>query len=218
MNATLPRIRVSSKPKETRESWLLRAIPTIRKLIISAGGPDFPDPVVSVGLPSKAALSSKRRRIGECWTERCVGDEKRCALFISPVLDDPVKVLDVTVHECVHASVGNKEGHGPVFKKVAQGIGLIGPMRSTEAGPELKAFLVKLAKELGKFPHQPLKNFRSSDKKQTTRMRLYVCDNPDCGKKIRVASDTFMAQHFCDSDPDGTTGMFMLKDSPNIPE
>ena len=214
MNAPLPKIKVSAKPKETRESWLLRAVPTLRKLIVAAGGPDFPDPLVSIGLPSKAALSTKRRRIGECWTEKCVGDEKRCAIFMSPVLDDPVKVLDVTTHELVHASVGVKEGHGPAFKKVAQGIGLIGPMRATEAGPELKAFLVKLAKELGPFPHSPLKNFRSNEKKQTTRMRLYVCDNCEC--KIRKASDTFMALHYCEEDVDGPTGMFILKDSPNL--
>ena len=216
MNAPLPKIKVSRKPKETRESWLMRAIPTLRKLIVSAGGPDFPDPLVSIGLPSKAALSSKRRRIGECWTEKCVGDEKRCAIFMSPVLEDAYKVLEVTVHELVHASVGTKAGHGPEFKKVAQGIGLIGPMRSTEAGPELKAFLLKLSKELGKFPHQPLKNFRSEGKKQTTRMRLYVCDNCEC--KIRKASDSFMALHYCENDVDGATGLFVLKDSPNLPD
>lgn len=216
MNVPLPHIKVTLKPKETRESWLLRAIPTLRKLIIAAGGPDFPEPLVSVGLPSRGALSSKRRTIGECWTEKCVGDEKRCALFISPTLDDPVKVLDVTVHELVHASVGNKAGHGPAFKKVALGVGLTGPMRATVAGPELKAFLVKLAKELGPFPHSPLKNFRDPGKKQTTRMRLYVCDN--CGCKIRKASDTFMALHYCENDVEGETGMFILKDSPNLPE
>lgn len=212
----LPKIKISAKPLDTREAWMLKALPFLKALLIKAGAPDFQNPQVSMSLPSKGALSAKRRRIGECWDKRAGKAGTIATVFISPVLADPVEILDVLTHELVHVAVGNKAGHGPEFKKVALAVGLTGPMRSTVAGPELKKVLIELAEKLGKFTHDPLTNFRSPVKKQTTRMRLYVCEG--CGCKIRKASDTFMALHYCDNDPEGAKGLFVLKDSPNLPE
>lgn len=200
-----------SKTHATREAWLTAALPALCKILRAAGAPDFPAPLISMGLPSKGALSAKRKRIGECWSEKAVGAEKRCAIFISPVLDDPVRVLDVYLHELIHAAIGTKEGHGPKFKAVATACGFTGKMRSTEPTPELAGKLKSLADDLGPFPHEALKNFRAPEKKQTTRMRLYVCDA--CGQKIRCASDTLVASHACE---EGEGGVFTLSDSPNL--
>jgi len=63
-------------------------------------------------------------------------------MFISPVLADPVKVLDVVVHENVHRIVGIKCGHKGAFKRLAESIGLTGKMTSTIAGPELEQKLL----------------------------------------------------------------------------
>lgn len=176
---------------DNRETWLLKALPTLRKMLTQAGAPEFPLPLISMGLPSKSALSGKR--IGECWTEKTSASEKRCTIFLSPLLSDPGYILAVFLHELIHAAVGVKQGHGPAFKRVALGVGLIGKMRATEPGPLLKKKLGALATRLGPFPHDALKHFRNPVKKQTTRQRLYVCDR--CGQKMRIASDTFKAIH-----------------------
>ena len=210
-NAPLP----ATKPTETREAWLVRALPHLREKLTGAGAPVFPDPLISMSLPSKGAFAGKRQRIGECWAERASKSGKRCTIFLSPTLSDPVAVLDVFTHELIHASVGNKAGHGPKFKAVAVAVGLTGPMRATTAGPDLKKFLTDLAEKLGTFHHDALQNYKNPATVQTTRQRLYEC--AACGKKIRVASDSFLAQHFCDGDQDGATGMFTLKSSPNLP-
>ena len=211
-----PAKKTDTAPLESRESWMVRALPDLKARLAEAGGKDFADPLLSMGLPSESPLGGKRQRIGECWTERCTGAGKRCTIFMSPVLRDPLQVLDVLIHELVHASVGNKCGHKGAFKALALGIGLTGPMRSTEAGPELKKFLEDLIKTLGPFHHEPLTNFKDPRKRQTTRQRLYECS--ECGKKIRVASDTFLATHFCEDSVDGKAGMFVLKSSPNLEE
>ena len=203
-------------PSQTREAWLMRSLPHLKKLLYKAGGAEFPDPQFSVGLPSKGALTGKNLRIGECWTEKAHLGGKKCTIFISPLMADPIRVLDIAVHELVHACVGNKEGHGAVFGRLARAVGLEGPLRATHAGPELEQFLTELAKKLGTFHHDPLKHYKSPVKTQTTRQRLYQCDC--CDKKIRVASDEFLAMHYCDNDIDGRQGLFVLKSSPNLPE
>lgn len=198
----------------TREEWMVRALPFIKERMIAAGGPDFPLPLVSMSLPSKGAFAGKRQRIGECWDRKASKSGKQSTVLISPILEKPVEILAILVHELIHSALGCKAGHGPLFKRLALAVGLEGKMRSTTAGVELTKWLEDLSKKLGPFHHDPLSNYKSPMKKQTTRMRLYVCDACEC--KIRKASDTFMALHYCDNDPDGKTGMFVLKSSPNL--
>ena len=212
----LPKLKLSGKLTMTREAWMLRAIPFLKAMLIAAGAPEFPAPLVSMSLPSRGAFAKTRQRIGECWDKRAAKSGKQSTILISPVLSEPVQILDILTHELIHSALGAGKGHGPEFKKVALAVGLTGPMRSTVAGPELKKVLEELAKKLGPFVHDPLSNYKSPMKKQTTRMRLYVCDNCKC--KIRKASDSFMAMHYCEEDIDGPTGMFILKDSPNLEE
>lgn len=178
-----------------RESWLLASLPRLRAMLEKAKAPAFPEPLISVGLPSKGGLASVRRRIGECWTEKSVRGGGRCTIFISPLLGNPVEVLEVLLHELVHAAVGVKAGHGAPFKAVARGVGLDGPLRATHAGPTLRAELAQLAEELGTYPHDALTHFKPSGKPQVCRQRLYVCDS--CGQKIRAATDGLKATHEC---------------------
>ncbi len=203
-----------AKTKATREAWLTRAIPTMCEWLRAAGASKFPAPLVSMGLPSKGALALGKRRIGECWTEKASGSGKRCQIFVSPVLDNAYDVLEVFIHELVHAAVGVKHGHDATFKALALGVGLTGPMRATVAGPALRLRLERLARQLGAFPHDALKHFRSPIKKQVTRQRLYECDA--CNQKIRAAHDSLVMRHYCDATLDGKQGLFILKDSPNL--
>jgi len=132
-----------------RETWLLRAVPLLAPLLLAAGAPPLPERIqVSAGFPKRSA-----KAIGQCWPETATAD-KTIHVFISPVLgEDPTRVLDVLLHELVHACVGNKAGHKGPFTKVARALGLEGKLTATVAGEALKAKLVDFAKQLGPYPH-----------------------------------------------------------------
>lgn len=137
---------------------------------------------VSVSWPGGG---SRNKRIGECWSEMA-SSKGRTEMFISPILDDPLQAGAVLVHEMVHAAVGVKFKHGPVFAKLAKAVGLQGKMTATTAGPELVKRLNAVIAELGDYPHASLNAGAetSGPKKQTTRMLKAQC--PECGYTVRL--------------------------------
>ena len=137
---------------KNRESWLIRAVRELTPLFDSIGL-SVPKVQVSVGFTS---CGKNGRAIGECWPRKLAeGSENQ--IFISPTLETPFEVLEVLTHELIHAIDDCKHKHGKVFKNIANDIGLIGPMRATNAGPELSLELSRIAKKLGDFPHGKLK-------------------------------------------------------------
>lgn len=167
----------------TREAWLNQAAQELKPLY-QEHKYAVPDNLhISCGFPSRSALSGKKQRIGECWSDEA-SDTKQFEIFISPVLADSVKVLDVLAHELVHAIVGHKAKHGAIFRKCAQAIGLEGKMTSTHAGDALKAKLEAIAAKLGAYPHGALHAMTNGKDKQSTR--LLKCECPKCGYTVRV--------------------------------
>jgi hypothetical protein len=165
----------------TREVWLQKAIENFKSGLFKRHGYEIPVVRVSVGFPGGG---SARKRIGEHWSPNA-SDDKIGSIFISPVLGDGVKALDVLVHELVHAVMPAGEGHGKLFKRCALAVGLTGKMRSTVAGPELIKELNKLIKKLGPYPHAKLNLNKSPIKKQTTRMIKMECGA--CGYIARTS-------------------------------
>lgn len=164
------------KKHKHRESWLDAATSLLRPLFKAAG--IYPHPLrVSCGWPG----GGTRSRIGECWSQTCSA-KGATEIFISPVVAKPVDVLDILVHELVHAIVGVEHGHKGPFRKLAIAVGLTGKMTATVASPELKKQLKSIAKKLGPYPHSELS--RSDRKKQTTRM--IKCECGKCGYVCRT--------------------------------
>ena len=155
----------------TREQWLNRGVKELRKRVFKAhmGEFEWPDIAISVGFPKGARGKSKA--IGQCWSKRSSTDGK-VHIFVSPVLDDPVRVLDTVAHELVHAVVGNECGHRGAFKDMATAIGLTGKMTATVAGPELEEKLNSVVHEIGKYPHGRL-NLRTLEVRRVVRSRRY---------------------------------------------
>ena len=135
-----------------RETWLSHAVEALKSLFAEAGVPIQEAVRVSCGF---ASTGLKSHHVGECWARKNSADSSN-HIFISPILDDAVEVLDTLVHELVHAVDNCAHKHGKEFKKIALKLGLEGPMRSTSAGPKLKARLQELSIALGPYPHAKL--------------------------------------------------------------
>jgi hypothetical protein len=168
--------------KTTREEWLNQMTQQIAPLFQAQGCPLPAKVRISCGWPSRMALG-KLRAIGQCWAPEASQDQTT-EIFISPCIDDLVLVLGTLVHELVHAAVGLQAGHGPLFRKLAVSLGLVGKMTSTEAGPELAATLRQLAVQVGAYPHATLDSNKSPVKKQSTRLIKLAC--PKCGYTVRT--------------------------------
>jgi len=157
---------MTSETKKTRELWLQNAVDMVEPIFKNKGY-KIPKIQVSCGFPS---TGNKTKHIGQCWGRSSTNDGVN-QLFISPILDEPVQVLDTLVHELVHAIDDCIHHHGPEFKKIATDVGLQGPMREASAGPWLKEHLIGIAKQLGKYPHSKINLAHSSSKKTGPRPR-----------------------------------------------
>ena len=181
----------------TREQWLNDATVELSALLSEHGG-ELPEHVrVSCSWPSQ----SIRKRIGEAWSAECSTDRAH-ETFISPILSDSVRVLDVLTHELVHHCVGVEHGHKAPFARLAKAVGLTGKMTATVAGPELTERLNAIAEKLGPYPHATLSP-TDGRKKQGTRM--IKCECPDCGYVARTTGKWLSAYGAplcpCNSEP-----------------
>jgi hypothetical protein len=162
----------------TREQWLNLALDATRKLFAAKGCAAVPtDARVSFGFPGGG---SARKRIGECWTRKMssVGVNE---IFISPVLTDQFKMVEVLVHEAVHAADDCASGHKKFFRTTAKAVGLEGKMTATHAGAELSAWIKATVERLPKIEHGSL-NFGARTKQKTLMLKI---ECPDCGCILR---------------------------------
>ena len=163
-------------PSLERQQWLERAVEALRNRFIGAGY-TVPQKIrVSIGWPKRAASCGA---IGECWSTEASSD-RHAELFVSPEITTGGRVVDVLAHELVHATVGTGAGHRKPFKQCALKIGLVGPMRSTTAGPEFTAWAEILFKRIGPYPA----GFLTDTPKQGTRM--LKCECSTCGYTVRI--------------------------------
>lgn len=190
-------------PTTTREAWLLAAVEALRPKFVEVGLP-LPDSIrVSVGFGHGATRESATI-LGQCWAARATADNVP-TVFISPELDDTARVLDVLLHELIHAADDCKSGHKGAFAEAATRLGLEGKMTATTAGIALAAEMMTLAASLGDYAHaalrvptrtpaevpvgpdgQPIPRIHSGPKTQGTRMRKVEC--PCCGYVVRTTA------------------------------
>ena len=161
----------------TREEWLTALVEKLAPLFV-AQNYELPAIRVSCSWPSRLP----RKRIGECWQARASKDGSS-QIFISPTLDDGVRVADVMVHELLHAVLPDDVRHKGPFRQGMKALGLEGKPTATTAGPELKERLNIICSDLGKYPHAAL-SLDLQMKKQTTRLVKLEC--PGCGYIIRT--------------------------------
>ncbi len=76
----------------TREEWLVAAIEALGKTVFADAGVELPPVRVSVGWPG--GRGQQENVVGQCWPTGLAAD-KKAQLFISPVLNEAARVLDV---------------------------------------------------------------------------------------------------------------------------
>jgi hypothetical protein len=155
----------------TRETWLLAAVDLLTPLF-AAKGYALPPCQVSCGFASTGTRSG---HVGQCWSTNSASNELN-QIFIAPTLKSAYEVIDTLVHELVHAIDNCEHKHGKEFKKIALKMGMKGPMRSAEAGPELKVTLTALLDKLGPYPHGHLKvSMRKAPRRDRPRAKCTQC-------------------------------------------
>jgi hypothetical protein len=175
----------SEDRRRWREAWLEYAIVLCREYFAERGY-TIPEKVrCTCGWPSRSALATKKRRIGECWSLKS-SEDGTIEMFISPLIAQAHDVLPVLVHELVHAVVGVECGHKGRFIECAKAVGLERPWTATSAGSDLAQVIRRWIQEsdgLGRYPHAPL-TANEQPRTQTTRMLKMEC--PDCGCIVRT--------------------------------
>jgi hypothetical protein len=116
-----------------RQQCLEVAVEALRERFTAAGYPVPAEIRFPIGWPKRAASCGA---IGECWLPTASSD-RHAELFISPVLSEGARILDVLARELVHAVTPGAK-HGKAFRQCALAIGLTGPMRSTIAPSGLR--------------------------------------------------------------------------------
>lgn len=136
----------------------------------------------STGFPSKRGENGKV--IGQCWKSTSTKDGSH-HIFISPLLEDPVRVVSTLAHELVHAADDGENGHKGSFVRAVRGMGLEGKPTSTVAGSEFAEWVeTDVVKALGKYPHVALRPTLGPAKTQKTYMLKMEC--PHCGCIVRM--------------------------------
>lgn len=195
---TAPLANIPAEIATTREAWLMRAIEALRPRFAEVGA-ELPALIhVSVGFGGTGMRGESKMVLGATWARRASKDGAN-HVFISPVLSDTARVLDVLIHELIHVADDNQSGHKGLFAEWATRLGLTGKMTATVASIELAAEMITLAAVLGDYPHAaiipmdelpevpttpgapaPRGRITSGPKTQTTRMLKVVCQDAGC--------------------------------------
>ena len=167
--------------QQTREEWLNKFLGEIRPVFQSAGYP-LPDRIrLTCGWPSKLARSEAKRRIGEHWSPKA-SDDATHEISVSQVVDDPLEVCAILVHELSHAACDG-DGHRGRFPKCVSALSLEGKPSATVGGTAFKQAYGELIDSLGAYPHSRI-NVASEQKTQSTRLLKAAC--PVCKYPVRV--------------------------------
>lgn len=172
-----------------REEWLTEAarliVEKFRHVFIEHFGPDGVQHLskvrASTGFPSRGG--ERGIVIGQCWTSKTSKDGSH-HIFISPLLEDPVRVVATLAHEMVHAADDGASKHRGKFTRAVRGMGLKGKPTATFAGTEFSRWVkTEVLEVLGKYPHVALKPTIKVPAQKTYQL-LIEC--PACGCKVRM--------------------------------
>jgi len=175
---------------QTREAWWSYIARRMAPIFESLRAPLPVQLRVAIGFTSSGRSS---KHIGECWDNQC-SEDRHFEIFIRPDLSEsqelmPMQVATILGHELVHAAVGVAAGHGKEFRRVARGIGLIGQMAATTAGPGFEQAMRPILQAAGPLPHGSLR-LAAGASSHSRRTRQYSgpikCTCRNCGYTVHT--------------------------------
>ena len=175
-----------------RETWLAGAAVLLQSDVFPAAGIDasswearkyrlscgFP-----IGYRGNRVGTAVKTILGQAF-DPSISADGTFEVFINPVLDQPVDVLSVLVHELIHVAAGIQCGHRGEFARIARAVGLEGALTATVPGADLRDKLELIAATLGAYPHARIDP--NARKKQSTRLLKLSCT--ECGWVARVSA------------------------------
>jgi len=144
-------------PHSNRESRIDDVARRLRPAFAQLGAP-LPERLrIAIGFPT---TGRRAKATGECWDSAASADGTFETL-VRPDLAEAegapaLPVAAALARELVHAAVGIEAGMGPAYRAVARGIGLVGPMRTTNPGPAFMALVAPVLDAAGPLPHARL--------------------------------------------------------------
>ena len=188
----------------TREQWLQSAVPALSARIASKTEHKVPTGIqVSVGF-----VRGSKKAIGLCIDAKGSVDEKTKNILICPTVGEGVRVLDVLLHELIHAALGAEHGHDKVFAQAARACGLEGKPTAAHAGEALKAELQELLSTLGEYPHVAVKARPGIKKPKPGKSEWVRMYSPTLeGYRINVIRDQ-VEEFGAPTDPEGDEMVF----------
>lgn len=137
---------------------------------------------ITCGWPCKNGLGRVSRTLGECHSLKSsktgVGE-----IFISPCLDDPLKVAGVVSHELAHNAVGVAAGHKGKFVTCCKHLGITkGKPIHAMPGEKLSQTLQGFIDKIGAYPHSALEPVKKLVK-ASGQIKL-ICT---CGCNFRIS-------------------------------
>jgi len=170
-----------------REEYLLKAVVELG-YIFDRYDYELPEVHVSCSWPGGG---SANKRIGECWS-RSASQAGINEIFISPLIDQGDKALEILAHELIHAVDDCKHGHRKQFTQIMKKIGLAGKPTATHAGERLHDEIAQIVELLGEYPHSKLS---PPAPKQKSRQLKATCD--ECGAVWRMSKKWLEQAAFC---------------------
>lgn len=157
----------------TREEWLLSGVAALKGEFFT--GRKVPHVACSCG------WTNRPKSLGICHPPED-SSNGTVNLFICPTQDDPVRILDVLLHELGHAHLGNEVGHKAPFVQLMKEFGLKGKPTATYALPGTDCYerLKRIADGLGPYPHAAMiKPEKQANKKKVTWCKVQSVNDPD---------------------------------------
>ena len=137
-----------------REQWLITTADILASTILLPAINELGEQVEPLNYQVSIGHTMSKKSIGECWVKQQSSDGLTSNIFIAPHCNESIRILDILLHEMIHAADDCASGHKNFFARTARKVGLAGKFTATYAGDALKEKLLDIVDAVGDIPHR----------------------------------------------------------------
>lgn len=155
---------------------------------------------VTCGWPTRGGIGGKRTVIGQCHPS-ISSKGGFFELFISPLLEEPIKVAGVLCHEMAHIVAGCEAGHAKDFIKVCKHAGIVkGKPTQVMPGDKLNERLSKILDRQGPYPHTAIVPVMKKVVRELTTVGLWCECGCRCTMSVKWLNEVGLPTCACGGD------------------